>query len=190
LREDAAILGWNGTILGSRKRPVSHPIRPFPEYNLGDAFLEIKQGDRLPSGGNVVIRHETLRCVGEFSTDYGPRGHDLKGGEDQEFLSRALSAGARILYFPAMVQFHYVDPARMSIGYLLRKSYLRSQGDVVPGKNGERLFRLYMVRKCLSHLSKTIFTLQGSRRRYYLVRLAASWGELTAALRHELKRRT
>jgi glycosyltransferase involved in cell wall biosynthesis len=157
-------------------------IRPFPEYDLGPVALEITPDYKLPSGGNISVRRDVFERVGGFSTNLGPQGHNLMGGEDIEFVKRALRAGARILYEPTIRQKHAVEAERMATLYMMRKSYLRSLSNVMMSADAPRRVRPYMVLKLGQHALLALFSLRGSHRFYYLLRLAAAFGELRGAL--------
>lgn len=157
------------------------PIRPFPEYDFGDTPKEIPAGHKLPSGGNITVRRWVFEQVGNFSTDLGPQGHNLMGGEDHEFLSRCLAQGVRILYLPSLRQLHAIEPERVRTAYMLRKGYLRSlSARRMSGAPPEGL-RPYLLMKPVLYGLNALFTLNGNRRFHYLIRMAAALGELRAA---------
>lgn len=157
-------------------------IRPFPEYDLGPVALEITPDKKLPSGGNISVRRCVFDRFGGFSVDLGPQGHNLMGGEDIEFVIRAQSAGARILYEPSIRQKHAVEAERMATLYMMRKSYLRSLSNMLMSANAPRSVRPYMVLKLGQYALLALFSLRGSHRFYFLIRLAAVFGEMRAAL--------
>jgi arylsulfatase A-like enzyme/glycosyltransferase involved in cell wall biosynthesis len=164
------------------------PIRPFPEFDLGHESLTLAPDARLPSGGNIVVRRRVFDTTGLFSVDLGPTGHNLAGGEDHDFLVRAVNKGFTIRYLPRVRQLHAIDAERMSTTYTLRKSFLRTRANFLVRQDGARP-RLYMFRKIMEHLGSASFTLQPGRRFFYLVRFAASLGELTGAF-EQLRNRT
>ncbi len=157
------------------------PIRPFPEFDLGSESLVIAPHDRYPSGGNIVVRRSVFEAIGLFAVELGPTGHNLAGGEDHDFLKRATDRGFSIRYLPKVRQLHAIDAERMSAVYTLRKSFLRSRANFLIRRDEHRP-RLYMFRKILEHFGSAAFTLDARRRFFYLVRLAASLGELTGAV--------
>ncbi|MBU2641686.1 MAG: sulfatase-like hydrolase/transferase [Gammaproteobacteria bacterium] len=157
------------------------PIRPFPEFDLGDESLIITPQDRYPSGGNIVVRRPVFDVVGVFSVELGPTGHNLAGGEDHDFLKRATDKGYAIRYLPSVRQLHAIDAERMSTPYTLRKSFVRSRAHFLIRRDGHRP-RLYMFRKVMGHLGSAAFTRNADRRFFYMVRLAASLGELAGAV--------
>lgn len=158
------------------------PIRPFPEYDFGDDPQEITAAHKIPSGGNITVRRAVFRHVGQFSTELGPQGHNLMGGEDLEFLRRCLDQGQRILYVPTLRQLHAIEPERMRTGYMLRKSYLRSLSSERMNAGRHRGLRPYMLIKPVKYGLTALLSLDGNRRFYYLIRMAAALGELRAAM--------
>lgn len=171
---------WDGT-----EPPWVHDTGPYriyplpvPRYDLGDAARELEDTrDPLPGGGNLFLRTAWLNKVGTFSTDFGPKGHNLGGAEDLEWIRRALALGARLRYAPGVVQYHYVDPERLRLGYLVRKAFERSASSVRLRQQVERV-PLFTYRKAVTYLVQGLFSLSWPRTRFYLVRFAAALGEI------------
>ena len=153
---------------------------PVPRYDLGDSPLPSPHETATPGGGNLVLRTALFDRVGDFSTAYGPVGRGLGGAEDHEWVLRAIAAGARVQYVPEIVQYHYVDPARLKLGYLVRKAYERSASAVRLGGTGKggRLVPAYMFRKAGEYSLAVLASSGAQQRRFQLVRLAASLGEI------------
>ncbi len=99
------------------QEPYAIPIRPFPEFDLGTHAIQTGPLDRFPSGGNICARRSVFEQVGQFSIELGPTGHNLVGGEDHDFIKRALDKGFTIRYLPSMRQLHAIDAERMSAAY-------------------------------------------------------------------------
>jgi hypothetical protein len=153
---------------------------PVPRYDLGEQPLASPHQITTPGGGNLVLRTALFDRVGDFSTDYGPIGRGLGGAEDHEWVLRAIAAGARVQYVPDIVQYHFVDPARLTLGYVVRKAFERSASAVrLDSTRGEKgLVPPYMIRKAAEY-SLAVLTSKGAQqRRFHLVRLAASLGEI------------
>ena len=161
---------------------------PVPRYDLGESPLASPQDIATPGGGNLTLRTALFSKVGDFSTVYGPVGRGLGGAEDHEWVLRAIAAGARIQYVPDIVQHHYVDTARLKIGYLVRKAYERSASAVrLAGTgDGKGLFPAYMVRKAGEYSFAVLTSPREHERRFHLVRLAASLGEIKGHLHARL----
>ena len=150
---------------------------PVPRYDQGlePKIITAEEGP-IPGGGNLVMRRRVFKIAGRFSTELGPHGHDLGGGEDSEYVLRALSRGERCQYTPVMVQHHYVDIERLRLGYLLKKSYQRTRS--IARIHGNGRVPLYMWRKLMEYAFHSLFTLSWAKRRFYWVRSAAALGEI------------
>lgn len=150
---------------------------PVPRYDRGGTPKTITaQVGPIPGGGNLVMRRHVFELCGQFSTDLGPQGHDLGGGEDSEYVLRAMERGVRCQYQPEMLQYHYVDTERLRLSYLMRKGYQRTRSTSRIHGNGH--VPPYMWRKVATYAFKSAFALSGAQRRFYLVRTAAALGEL------------
>ena len=150
---------------------------PVPRYDQGDTPRAITVGaGPIPGGGNLVVRRRVFELAGRFSTELGPHGHDLGGGEDSEYVLRALARGALCQYTPAIVQYHYVDTERLRLGYLLKKSYQRTRSTA--RLRGSGTVPLYMWRKLAGYGVHSVFSRSWARRRFYWVRTAAALGEI------------
>jgi glycosyltransferase involved in cell wall biosynthesis len=154
---------------------------PVPRFDLGDTTMDVSPDVAIPGGGNLAIRTAWCAKIGAFSTELGPQGHDLGGAEDLEWVKRALALNARLVYAPDMIQYHYVDGARLRTDYVVRKAFIRSSS--VARIDGTRP-AAYMLRKAAGYFGSAATSLSGRRRRHYLVRLAAALGELHGALKN------
>jgi len=154
---------------------------PVPRQDQGDSIRPIGPQGPIPGGGNLVLRRQVFDRTGGFSTKLGPQGHNLGGGEDTDFILRALNDGERLFYIPNIIQYHYVDPARLRLGYLLKKSFQRSRAGVQAEIRHARV-PLYMWRKLAEYSFHAVFSLQWSKKRFYLVRIAAVLGEVRGIL--------
>jgi len=153
---------------------------PVPHIDLGDVEHWCDQGTAMPSGGNAVVKRGLIEKVGAFSTQLGPVGHNLAGGEDTDWFLRALRLGAKVRYVPAMIQYHYVDPARLSLGSLVRLAYARTAANVsLIGDDAAGLgVPPWAYRKLLRYAAAAATSLAADRRRHFIVRTAACLGEI------------
>ncbi len=150
---------------------------PVPRFDQGDTPREITaEAGPIPGGGNLVVRHRVFELAGQFSTQLGPHGHDLGGGEDSEYVLRALSRGEHCQYAPDIVQHHFVDTERLRLRYLLKKSYQRSRSTSRIRGNGR--VPLFMWRKLAVYAFHGLFSVGWIKRRFYWVRTAAALGEV------------
>ena len=174
---------WDGTEPEWIHDDTMYPIRPFPipNFNMGEKVLEVQlnKGMFIPGAGNLVIKKSVFENIGLFNEEFGPRGHNLQGGEDLEFIRRALKQGERLMYIPEILQYHQVEKEKLTLNYILRKAYYRS---MVSYQMNDQISSgpvpLYLYRMVGRHLMKSIFSLRGVARRYYLVKLAIVMGEI------------
>jgi glycosyltransferase involved in cell wall biosynthesis len=150
---------------------------PVPEFDQGEAQRFIENESFKPGGGNLIVRQVLLSRLGKFSTDLGPNGHNLAGGEDSEYLQRALNLGERLWYSPDILQYHYVDRNRLRLLQLMRMSYERSRASARIHHVGGGA-PLYLWRKVAQYLFSATFSLNPRRTRFYLIRSAAALGEI------------
>lgn len=157
---------------------------PVPRYDLGEQPLASPHEVATPGGGNLVLRTALFDRVGGFSTAYGPVGRGLGGAEDHEWVLRAIAAGARVQYVPDIAQYHFVDVNRLTLGYIVRKAYERSASAVrLQGSaDGKGPVPPYMIRKALGYSFGILASRGPDERRFQLVRLAASLGEIKGRL--------
>ena len=160
---------------------------PVPRYDPGPQPFRAGLEGPIPGGGNLVARREVIRRTGPFLTELGPTGHDLGGAEDLEWVRRALRGGALLQYAPGILQHHYVDPERLTLGYLLRKGFQRSKS-VMRFRRTERGMPLYMWRKLAGNVLRSVFSFKAEVRRFYAVRAASALGEVSG-MREAIRRR-
>lgn len=150
---------------------------PVPRYDLGSTPREITaESGPIPGGGNLVLHHRVFETLGPFSTELGPQGHDLGGGEDSEYVLRALARGERCQYAPKILQYHYVDAERLRLSYLMRKGYQRTRSTA--RLHGHGRIPPFIWRKVLEYGLNSLLSVSWTRRRFYLVRLASAIGEV------------
>ena len=189
---------WDGSEPAWVHDPEPYRIYPLPipRQEFGENSRELGLDGPIPGGGNQILQVQALRRVGGFSTELGPQGHDLGGGEDTEYMLRALRQGERLVYVPQIVQYHFVDQTRLRLGYVIRKAFQRSHAGVQFSRQAGRGVPLYAWRKLAGYAVRTAFSLSWTKFRFYLVRCAASLGEISAmrksgngeALRRQIRR--
>lgn len=160
---------------------------PVPRYDQGPDSFAIDQEGPIPGGGNLVARLPAIAATGPFATELGPTGHDLGGSEDADWILRALRTGARLRYAPDILQHHYVDSERLTLSYIARKGFQRSQS-VTRVRAEFNTVPRYMWRKTAGYAAGLVFSLRMQARRFYLVRLASSLGEISG-IRDQRRRR-
>ncbi|MCB1875325.1 MAG: glycosyltransferase family 2 protein [Chromatiales bacterium] len=155
-----------------------YPV-PVPHFEPFDQPRELNQNDPIPGGGNLMLSARVVRANGGFSTDLGPVADGLAGSEDTDYVLRALATGFKLYYDPSIVQYHYVDPTRLKLGYVLRKAYERSCSVTRVKTDGSRPPR-HLWRKLANYALGGLFAFNVKRARFFAVRVAATLGEIQA----------
>jgi glucosyl-dolichyl phosphate glucuronosyltransferase len=68
-------------------------------------------------GGNAVLTRAILEKVGLYRTSLSRTGKRLLAGEDEDMYQRLIQAGARGLYLPDLMIYHYIPPERLTRRY-------------------------------------------------------------------------
>lgn len=125
---DSSVIGVGGRIIPVW--PKDNP-RWFPEelyWVVGCSYKGLptkKAAIRNPIGCNMAFRRSVFEKVGSFSTSVGRIGNKLLGHDDTEFGIRATRklVGTKIVYDPEAVVYHRVSVNRVSLKYVLKRSY-------------------------------------------------------------------
>jgi hypothetical protein len=76
-------------------------------------------------GGNAVLTRAILDRVGLYMTSLSRTGKRLLAGEDEDMYARLLATGARGVYLPDLVIYHYIPPERLTKQYFRRWCFWR-----------------------------------------------------------------
>ena len=74
-------------------------------------------------GANMAFRRSLFDQVGVFDPSIGHRGDRLVGGDETEFVRRAVRAGCRIVYDPDLIVWHRIGPERLKKRFFRRKCF-------------------------------------------------------------------
>ncbi|MBE0470370.1 MAG: glycosyltransferase family 2 protein [Methyloprofundus sp.] len=152
---------------------------PVPCFDLGSKPIKITHETTLPAGGTLIVKKDVFQKIGTFSTDLGPKGHNLVGGEDSDFVLRALNAGETILYMPDIIQYHYVDPERLKLSFLILNSFQRTRSFTLINSPDHSAIPLYMWRKLFNYIASLLISFNRIKIRFYLMRIASTIGEIS-----------
>jgi len=176
---------WTGDEPGWARDTGEYAIYPLPvpHYDKGNESFEYDNTVAIPGGGNLALKREVFERVGFFNTELGPQRHNLGGGEDGDYVLRAIKGGEKLRYLPDMIQYHYVDLERFNLSYILLKSFQRSRSVITIRNDNVKKIPLYLWRKLLTYFFKVIFSWSIRRSRFFLVRCAAVLGEMSGFLK-------
>ena len=126
--DDPSVIG-----VGGRIDPLWHRGNPgwFPKelyWIIGCSYEGLptkKSAVRNPIGCNMSFRRNVIEKTGYFNTSFGRVGNNLAGHDDTEISVRATSKflGAKILYDPGAVVFHRVQRSRLTLRYIMKRSF-------------------------------------------------------------------
>jgi len=155
-------------------------------FEYGEETKEIKEP---PLGANCAFRKDVFQKHGLFRLDLGVTGskHTITC-DDTEFGFRLIRAGEKIMYCPAAVVYHPVDPERTTKKYFLSWYYYNGVSVTrtfgLP-REGEFYFGVprWMFRELLANLAKWVFTLNKNRRFQRKLRFCRSAGNIVESYR-------
>jgi glucosyl-dolichyl phosphate glucuronosyltransferase len=74
-------------------------------------------------GTNIVIKKEVFEKIGFFNPNLGRQKGKLLSCEENDFIERARKKGLKVQFMPKAVVYHKVKSQRMTLGYILRRSF-------------------------------------------------------------------
>jgi glycosyltransferase involved in cell wall biosynthesis len=90
-------------------------------HDHGDSIKPYKTND-YPFGGNMAFKKEVFDEIGQFNTELGRIGSDLKASEEKELFQRYRSRYENIFYVPDAKLHHRVNSARLTKEYIRRQA--------------------------------------------------------------------
>ena len=151
---------------------------PVPHFELGSDAMALDEHHSIPGGGNLITHTGLFKRIGGFNTELGPKGHNLLGSEDSDFVLRAVSAGEELRYDPAIIQYHYVDIERLKTRYLLHKSFQRTRSITLARNPTFTQPPRYLWRKLFEYFVLGLTSFSRTKSRFYLMRIASTFGEI------------
>jgi glucosyl-dolichyl phosphate glucuronosyltransferase len=107
-----------GALLPGTVRPKWFRIEYGDAYFLANRFQRGYQMDFRASSGNMILRRRVCEEQ-RFDPNLGPKGNEMKFGEETFLQNRFLSAnpGAMVFYEPRIAVAHYILPHKISLYY-------------------------------------------------------------------------
>ena len=111
-------------------------IETVGQIDLGEHPLRLDHPDQLLKGGNIAFRLDRLRALGGFDPRLGRVANSLLAGEEDELQHRLRAAGGAVWYWPGLVQFNGLPPAKLEKTYWRRHAL--GYGETQRLRSGER----------------------------------------------------
>jgi glycosyltransferase involved in cell wall biosynthesis len=102
----------------------------YTGLDLGPSQRNLTDGEEL-FGCNMSVRREAARRAGGFNVSLGRVGRRLRSGEDWHLLDMVRRAGGALVYIPDAIVVHEVLPERLSLRWLLRRTYEQGRTDAL-----------------------------------------------------------
>ncbi len=105
-----------------RPRWMSHFLLPLlGHHDLGNS-RKLYPKSKYPFGGNMGFRKQVFEQFGNFHTDLGRKGNQLKASEEKELFNRIKKRDIDIHYLPDAMLYHRVNEQRLTEEYIKRQA--------------------------------------------------------------------
>lgn len=132
----------------------------FTQLDLGDQPMALGPSQN-PWGANMAVRLDLADAVGGFDPSLGRVGASLLSGEEEEFFRRVrrhLGADADFRYVPSATVDHHVQPDRLSLRWVARRSFHNGRSVAIARRlGGEVLGVRSELRVGLRSLLRSVF---------------------------------
>jgi len=92
-----------------------------------------------------MIDQNVFEKIGSFSETLGPTCPNLVDSGDIDLILKALNVIGKLRYFPAIVQYHYVDPLRFKLFYLILTNFQRNCSFTLSHDHESTRGSIYMI---------------------------------------------
>lgn len=135
LSAGAGVGGVGGRVEGEWSVPpppwLSAPLLQYLSLlDWGPARLPVLP-PRYLLGGNVLYPVDDVKRVGGFRCYLGRIGDTLLSNEEVDLCDRLVYCGARLIYEPAALVTHVIDPSRLTVQWFRRRVFWQAISDVL-----------------------------------------------------------
>ena len=89
-------------------------------------------------GGNAILTRSILNRLGPYADDLGRNGARTLADEDTDMYQRLLAVGARGLYLPDLIIYHYMHPERLTKKYFRKWHFWRGTSSAILDKRSPK----------------------------------------------------
>lgn len=97
---------------------MSYFLLPLLGHHDNGSKLTTYGKNAYPFGGNMGFKSSIFDQFGNFDTELGRKGKELKASEEKELFQRIKKAGVGIFYVPKAKLFHRVNKSRLTEEYI------------------------------------------------------------------------
>ena len=115
--------------------------------DFGSEVREFPTG-RIPAGGNMAFRRETLLRYGCFEVSLGRTGKQLTGGEESDLFERMKADGVKFIYVPNAIIWHVIPQSKLTLDYLRRLAFGTGISQRRRAELHHRVARLHLAELC------------------------------------------
>ena len=121
---DARCAGGKIEVQFDDPRPswMSHFLLPLLGHHDHGSQLKKYSAKGYPFGGNMGFKASVFEDFGNFDTDLGRKGKDLKASEEKELFQRIKEANIEIYYVPEAMLYHRVNKSRLTEAYIKKQA--------------------------------------------------------------------
>ena len=105
-------------------------------FDLGDERINVEK----LMGANYAIRTTVAKSIGLYNVNLGRKGNQLLGGEEIDYLQRALSQNYKIVYEPFLIVYHKIND-KLSYDYINNYSFEVAKSEYFMDR-GSSLFKV------------------------------------------------
>ncbi len=116
--------------------PIANPT------DWGECIRKFPRG-KIPAGGNMAFRRETLLAHNGFNTSLGRVGGKLTGGEESDLFERLAEEGTEFWYAPNAIIYHIIGAEKLTADYFKRLSNNTGISQSHRAKLHNRVVKLY-----------------------------------------------
>lgn len=98
-------------------------LKPLAAIDYGDKAFMITDSSTPLWTSNIAYKTKIFKNGLRFDKNYNREGYNVGGGEDEVMFRKFLELGIPVMYQPAMVADHFVEPWRLKRGYFYRLNY-------------------------------------------------------------------
>jgi len=112
-------------------------------FDMGDAKIQVKK----LMGANYAMTQQAAHKIGYYNPELGRKGNQLTGGEEVDYLNRAIALGYKVLYDPQLIVYHKIAN-KLNEAYILSQTYNTGVADSIMEQQHNKIKAALKLLKC------------------------------------------